>query len=107
WFCGDLAGSSGESLAFDPGNTSTNFPAGTVLTPGSANNTAPVIDPLPAWSGVIGDPTNPTLSFSVNDAETPGAALLVTAVSTNQSGVPDANLIITLGPGGWRTLTIN
>ncbi|HEY2950971.1 MAG TPA: hypothetical protein VGK40_00230, partial [Verrucomicrobiae bacterium] len=107
WFCGDLAGSNGDSLVFDPGNTSTNFPVGTVLTPGSANNTAPVIDPLPAWSGVIGDPTNPTLTFTVNDAETPAAALIVTAVSTNQSVVPDANLIITPGPGGWRTLTIN
>ena len=41
WFVGDLAGSTGDSLAFDPFNRSTNAPIGSLLTPGVVNKRTP------------------------------------------------------------------
>jgi hypothetical protein len=107
WFCGDLAGSNGASLAYDPDQVSDNFPADTSLTPGVMNNNAPSFSGVVPISGVIGDPTNPTITFSVSDAETVASAITVTATSSNSSVVPDANLLITAGAGGVRTLAIN
>jgi hypothetical protein len=109
WFCGDLAGSSGDSLQFSPAAVSSNFPPDTLLTPGAINNTAPRIspNPLPPLSHVIGDPFNPPLTFTVSDFETSAASLLVTATSTNEAVVPTTNLVVTTGPGGLRTLALN
>jgi len=107
WFCGDLAGSAGDSLEFDSGTVSENFPRGTVLTPGLLNNTAPVVSRLAPLSHVIGDPDNPAVTFSVRDAETSAASLVVAATSTDQSVVPDANLVITEETGGRWTLALN
>ncbi|MCX6903037.1 MAG: DUF3616 domain-containing protein, partial [Verrucomicrobia bacterium] len=56
-------------------------------------------------SGVVGDPTNPGLTFTVADANNTNAAiLLVTAASSNPGVVADTNLIIVPGPAGLRTL---
>jgi hypothetical protein len=109
WFCGDLAGSSGDSLRFSSGSVSPNFPPETLLTPGAINNTAPSINPNPVapLSHVIGDPMNPNLIFTVADAETSAGSLAVTVVSTNEAVVPTANLTVTIGPGGLRTLALN
>ena len=106
WFCGDLAGLAEDSLIYDRRNVSENFPAGTRLTPGTFNNSAPILSPLGAISGVIGDLNNPTIWFTVNDAETDPAKLAVSAASNNPLVVPDANLTISAGPGGKRTLAI-
>jgi hypothetical protein len=106
WFYGNLAGADGDSLIYSS-NVSSNFPAGTDLSPGSYNNTAPRISPLAPLSGVIGDPTNPNVNFTVDDDETPPIALTVTATSSNASVIPDANLIVTAGAGGQRTLQLN
>jgi hypothetical protein len=107
WFCGDLSGSDPASLSYHKHNVSTNFPGGTTVSPGAFNNTAPSITPLAAISGVIGDPTNPQVSFSIGDLESgvPGLSLSVT--SDNPLVVPDSNLIVTTGAGGQRILTIN
>jgi hypothetical protein len=107
WFCGDLAGSTGDSLAYDPGQVSDNFPDDTVLTPGALNNTAPSFSGVVPISGVLGDPTNPTITFTVSDAETMASAIAVTATSSNSAVVPDVNLLVTAGAGGTRTLALN
>jgi hypothetical protein len=107
WFCGDLAGLNGDSLNYDPGQVSANFPNGTTLTPGTPNSTAPSFSGVVPISGVIGDPTNPTLTFSVSDVETTASAITVSAVSGNFAVVPSANLLVTAGAGGTRTLALN
>jgi hypothetical protein len=107
WFCGDLAGANGDSLMYDHGQTSANFPVGTMLTPGVLNNTAPSITPIVPVSGVMGDPWNPTITFAVSDAETVASALSVTATSTNPAVVPNANLLLTPGGNGHYSLAIN
>lgn len=107
WFCGDLAGGNGDSLTYDPAQVSGNFPNGTTLTPGAPNSTAPSFSGIVPISGVIGDPTNPTLTFTVSDIETPASAITVTAVSSNAAVVPSGNLLVTTGSGGARTLTLN
>lgn len=107
WFNGELASLNGGSLIYDQNQASANFPVGTGLTPGRLNNTAPVISALVPISGVIGDPTNPTLTFSVSDAETIASAITVTATSTNPAVVPNTNLVVTAGVAGTRTITLN
>jgi len=107
WFCGDLAGNDPATLAYHSRNTSTNFPSGTPLSPGINNNTAPTVTPIAPLSGVIGDPTNPRISFTIGDAESGVAGLVVSVTSSNQLVVPDANLTVTAGAGGQRILTIN
>jgi uncharacterized protein DUF3616 len=107
WFCGDLNGSNPASLAYDPPNVSTNFPAGTPLSPGGFNNTAPNVSAIAPICGVIGDPTNPRITFTFNDAESGTAGVTVSVTSSNQLVVPNANLVLTIGGAGLRTLTIN
>jgi len=106
WMVGDLAGSTGDSATFDPDNISPNLPPGSILTPGTVNRTAPRISGLAPLSHVIGDPGNPTVTFIVSDEETPVSSLVVTVASTNQSVVPDANLVLRHITGGKWTLAI-
>lgn len=94
WFCGELAGQVPDALAFAPLLLSSNFPPGTVLTPGVLNNTAPVITGATAISGVIDDPANPPIDFVVSDAESPVGALLISADSSNPEVVPSTNLLL-------------
>jgi hypothetical protein len=60
-------------------------------------------------SGVISDPTDPAatlgIDFTLADADTPVGDLTVTAVSSNQTVVPNANLTLT-GSNGSRNLKI-
>lgn len=60
-------------------------------------------------SGVINDPTNPAnlygINFTINDAETPLGSLIVTAVSSNTSVVPNVNVILS-GSGVSRNVKI-
>jgi hypothetical protein len=120
WFVGDLAGSVGSSLTYDPVSVSTNVQPGAVMSPGIVNRKAPRLtpNPLPAVSGVIGDPDNETVSFLLSVLKddndnfnptdnagdyVPAIFLTVTVSSDNQAVVPDANLTLTnIGPGQWR-----
>lgn len=105
WFVGDLAGTNGSSLDFESENVSGNAPPGNVMTPGVINKKPPTItpNPLTPLSGVIGDPENETVTFTVSDDDSPLASLVVSATSTNQDVVPDANLTLTnFAPGQWR-----
>jgi hypothetical protein len=107
WFNGNLTGA-GDSVTYDEDEVSDNFPPGSPLTPGGSNNTGPTLapNPLPAICGVIGDPTNPRVYFTVGDGESAADTLTVTAVSSNSLVVPDANLVVSVGVEGERTLTI-
>jgi hypothetical protein len=62
-------------------------------------------------SGVINDPTDPAatlgIGFTVGDAETPAASLLLTASSSNPAVVPnDASHLVISGSGADRNLKI-
>ncbi len=105
WFNNDLLGPSPDTLAYEDLGGSTNFPYGTRLTPGAINKLAPLLSALAPFSSVIGDPTAPTVSFTVSDPDTPVNQLVVTAASDNQTVVPNANLILS-GTGAARTLTL-
>ena len=107
WFCGDLAGNDPATLTYHGRDTSTNFPSGTPLSPGIPNNLAPSVTLIAPLSGVIGDPTNPRITFTVNDAESGAAGLIVSLTSSNQLVVPNQNLTLTSEAVGQYTLTIN
>ncbi|HYG36592.1 MAG TPA: DUF3616 domain-containing protein [Clostridia bacterium] len=107
WFCGDLAGTNGDSLVYDANQISANFPDGSTLTPGLLGNATPVISPVGPMSGVIGDLGNPKVFFTVSDLETASDQLIVSATSANRLVVPDTNLVITVEAGGQRSLSLD
>jgi hypothetical protein len=82
--------------------------------PTITENTATPFLNLPASgsgnaSGVIADPTDPArilgIDFTIADSNTPVNSLVVTATSSNQAVVPNANLSLT-GIGAARNLKI-
>lgn len=92
WFFGDLAGTNGSSLVFDPEDVSGNFPVGNNLSPGDRNTLSAYFTPIEPMSGAIGDPTNPKVYFAVGGFSGP---VTVRATSTNPAVVPDSNLVLT------------
>lgn len=107
WYNGDLSGSNPDSLVYDKSGASENFPLGASLTPGIYVNQPPSIAGLHPFSGVIGDPTNPTLSLELRDPDTDPVTLQFSVASSNQLVVPNENLMLTpAGPRRW-TLSIN
>jgi YDG domain len=60
-------------------------------------------------SAVMNDPTDPAktlgIGFTINDASVPVGNLIVTAISSNTSVVPNANLVL-IGAGASRNLKI-
>jgi hypothetical protein len=71
------------------------------LTPGGINNSAPRFSPITPVSGVIGDPTNPTISFTVTDGETAGP-FLFSLMTTNSAVLPPAAFSVgSNGPGSY------
>ncbi|MEI6820733.1 MAG: T9SS type A sorting domain-containing protein [Bacteroidota bacterium] len=87
------------SISMNVTTTSNYIDGGVVVSPAS-----PYV-----LSSVIGDLTDPAstsgIDFIVNDLETSANLLIVTAVSSNQAVVPNANLIIT-GTGAIRNVKI-
>lgn len=86
----------------------------TSATPTISENTASPFINLPATvsgflSGVVGDASDPGQSlgvdFTIADVDTPVGSLTVTATSSNQTVVPNANLNLT-GTGASRNLKI-
>ncbi len=75
------------------------------VTPAVSSNTPPTLTPFSNQSitrnGVVGP-----LAFTIGDAETPAALLTVTATSSNQTLIPDANLVLD-GSDAARTLTFS
>ena len=106
WVNGNLEGTNGDSLIYAASGGSPNLAYGTVLTPGFVNNTAPAITGLTPFSAVIGDPTTPLLTFQITDDQTPVDQLVVNVSSSDESIVPDSNLVLG-GSGSVRTLSIS
>jgi PKD repeat protein len=69
-----------------------------------AANTAPGVEDIPNQTTTWGTPVGP-VSFTVSDAETAAGALTVTATSSNQTVLPDANISLG-GSGATRTITL-
>jgi len=65
-------------------------------------NTLPTISAI-ADQGILEDGSTGALAFTVGDAETAAASLVVTATSSNQALVPDGNLVLG-GAGADRTI---
>ena len=94
WFNGELVAGGGEQLLYtEP--SSDNFPMGTIMTPGGPNYLAPWIQSPRALSGVVGDPTNPGITLSVDMSDALAGAVAIKATSGNPDVVPDANLTVT------------
>lgn len=68
------------------------------------DNEAPSITDIADVIVDFNETTDP-ISFTVTDAETPAGALTVVGTSSNQTIVPDANIVIN-GAGANRTVTI-
>ncbi|HTD67575.1 MAG TPA: hypothetical protein VK846_13700, partial [Candidatus Limnocylindria bacterium] len=105
WINAPLAGSDPQSVSYAAQDGSAFFPYGSSLTIGAFNKLAPTTSPLNPFSSVIDDPTTPLISFTFFDPDTPENLLIVTATSSNQTVVPDSNLILS-GTGSQRTLAI-
>ncbi len=78
--------------------------AGTFNVVVSSVNDAPTITAIPAQSINEDVPTGP-ISFTVGDAETAPASLIVTGSSSDKTLVPDANIAISNG-GATRTVVV-
>jgi hypothetical protein len=87
--------------ATDAGSASSTFNITLVV---ALNNAAPTISYIPNQTTVPNTPVGP-ISFVVNDAETPAASLIVSAVSSNQGVLPNANVALG-GSGSTRTITL-
>ena len=71
-------------------------------------NDLPVFSTTPANMNLTEDLDNGAENFTVSDIETIGANLNVTVISSsNTTLVPTANITITKGTGGDRTVTVN
>lgn len=77
---------------------------GTTFNDVAGPNNPPTISGIGRQNTAAGVPTGP-IAFTIGDVETPAAALTVTGASSDQSLVPDANIIIA-GTGANRTVTI-
>jgi len=71
---------------------------------GGANLNPPSISTIPNQSIPANNPT-PAIPFVVFDEETPAENLVVSAVSSNQAVLPDANIVLG-GSGQNRTVTL-
>lgn len=85
-------------------NDTSEFSAAVVVTSGGGN-TPPTISNVADRSTSVNTPTGP-IAFTVGDAETVPAALLVTASSSNQTLIPDASIVLS-GSGANRTVSLS
>ncbi|MDQ1343347.1 MAG: large repetitive protein, partial [Patescibacteria group bacterium] len=75
------------------------------FTTSAAPNTAPTISTAPT-NQTTGKNTSSAVGMTVADTESGAAAVTVTATSSNQSIVKDANVVVSAGAGGSRTITV-
>ena len=71
---------------------------------GVTPNTPPTITPIANQTTTVGTATTPA-AFTVTDTETPEAALIVTATSSNQAVVPNGAIVLG-GAGANRTISV-
>jgi hypothetical protein len=77
---------------------------GTTFNDVAGANNPPTLSSIPNQN-IPANTSTPALPFTIGDAETPAANLIVTASSTNQTLVPDANITLG-GSGASRTVTV-
>ncbi len=82
----------------------TNTVSDTFLLTVNAVNDAPIITDI-ADQGIVTNGVTGALSFTISDVDTPFASLTFSKSSSNQTLVPDANVVVT-GAGPTRTVTI-
>lgn len=70
----------------------------------TSDNDPPTITAI-ADQAILEDSTTGALAFIVGDVETPAGSLMVSASSSDQTIIPDANLVLG-GAGANRTLTV-
>ena len=101
-----IVGQTGQTLVtltVDDGTDSTNKTFLVTVTNAPAGpNTPPVVSAIPAQAIAVGGGV--VVPFTISDAEQAAIALVVSGVSTNQSLLPDANLLFS-GSGSNRTVT--
>jgi len=95
WFYGQLFQNGSDTLEFDERFVSTNFPSGATLTPGSLNQSLITISYIAPISGVIGDPTNPEVTFRITNYASPTQAISVSVSANNPCVVSQTNIFIT------------
>ncbi|MGC9034950.1 MAG: DUF3616 domain-containing protein [Verrucomicrobiia bacterium] len=95
WFYGQLAGNLGVSIEYDESRSSQNLPYGANLTPGKLNNDALIISKIEPFSGVVGDPTNPEVYFTISNAISPPQYLILTVTNTNPYIASQTNIYVT------------
>ncbi|MBA3936780.1 MAG: endonuclease/exonuclease/phosphatase family protein [Planctomycetes bacterium] len=71
----------------------------------SSGNTPPTISSIASFSGAAGDPTNPTVTFTIGDAETPIGALALTVESSN-AAVVSAPAVTLVRTGATVTMSV-
>ncbi len=81
-----------------------NLKVGTTFADVAGTNSPPSISGIPAQSIAANSPT-PPLPLTVGDVETAADSLMLTASSSLQSLVPDANIVLG-GAGSNRTVTV-
>jgi len=94
-------GNSTVTLAVSDGSLTTNRTFQLNVTGPTGPNTPPTISPIPNQGASAG--ANVNVNFVVGDAEQSSLALVVSGTSSNQTLLPDANLIFS-GSGSNRTL---
>jgi hypothetical protein len=101
----NTTGSAVVTVTVRDGGASNNAVSRTFLVNiGASGNALPTISAIPDQA-INEDTTVGPVSFTVGDAETPAANLTVTALSTNQSLLPDASIVLG-GSGANRTITL-
>lgn len=94
WFFGQLTGNSDNSVEYDPARSSANLPDGSNLTPGKLNGEFLIISKIEPFSGVVGDPTNPEVYFTVSNAVSAPQYLTIIVTNTNPAVVSQNNLFV-------------
>jgi MYXO-CTERM domain-containing protein len=82
----------------------TNTTSGTFDVIVGASNDLPIISPI-ADQQIDVDGMTDSLAFTIGDVETPASSLTVTASSSNQTVIPDSNIMLA-GSGVNRTITL-
>jgi hypothetical protein len=99
----DQTGSSQITITVNDGTNSANSSFTVTIQPAAAN-TPPTISAIANQAGYVSHAVGP-IAFTVNDSTTPAASLAVSAVSSDQSLVPNASIALG-GTGQNRTVTI-
>lgn len=96
WFYGALLNTgSGASIEYDESNVSTNFPSGVNMSPGKLNDTPLIISKIEPLSGVIGDPTNPSTTFTINNSSALPQNIQISVGGSNPAVTPSGSFTIT------------